>query len=235
MKSIAVAISLFLVSTLTFAQSESGRATLEGRVSDASARLVQGAAIAAREMSTGFTRQAVTNTEGEFRIGALPVGSYRIEVNAPGFATAIVDHVQLAVGNTKTLSLTLQVASVSTTVNIEAALDIVNRSDASNSISINSRAIEDLPIRGRNFTEFVQLSPNVTHESNRFGIVVNGQRSINSNISIDGVDFNDPLQGGPRGGGPKESAFFSRSLRCGSSKWCSTVHRLRSAARIPVI
>src|SRR5438093_6967208 len=157
MKSIAVAISLFLVSTLIFAQSESGRATLEGRVSDASARLVQGAVITAREMSTGFTRAAVTNTEGEFRIGALPVSSYRIEVSAPGFATAIVDHVQLAVGNTKTLSLTLQVPSVSTTVNIEAAADIVNRSDASNSISINSRAIEDLPIRGRNFTEFVQL------------------------------------------------------------------------------
>ena len=89
MKSIAVAISLFLVSTLIFAQSESGRATLEGRVSDASARLVQGAAIAAREMSTGFTRQAVTNTEGKFRIGALPVlrngelvGIFSMRVNA---------------------------------------------------------------------------------------------------------------------------------------------------------
>ena len=75
-----------------------------------------------------------------------------------------------------------------------------------------SRAIEDLPIRGRNFTEFVQLSPNVTQEGSRFGIVVNGQRSINSNISIDGVDFNDPLQGGPRGGGPNESAFFFPQL-----------------------
>src|SRR5207249_10705045 len=49
-------------------------------------------------------------------------------------------------------------------------------------------------------------------ESHRFGIVVNGQRSINSNISIDGVDFNDPLQGGPRGGGPNETAFFFPQL-----------------------
>jgi len=56
------------------------------------------------------------------------------------------------------------------------------------------------------------LAPNTTQEGSRFGIVVNGQRSINSNISIDGVDFNDPLQGGPRGGGPKESAFFFPQL-----------------------
>src|SRR5262249_401143 len=118
----------------------------------------------------------------------------------------------LTVGNTKTLSLTLDVASVSNTVNVEATADIVNRADTSNSISINQKAIEDLPIRARNFTEFVQLSPNTAQQSNRYGIVVNGQRSINNNISIDGVDFNDPLQGGPRGGGPNESAFFFPQL-----------------------
>src|SRR5262249_5726739 len=89
---------------------------------------------------------------------------------------------------------------------------VVNVTDAANSVSINSKAIEDLPIRGRNFTEFVQLSPNVTQEGNRYGIVVNGQRSINNNISLDGVDFNDPLQGGPRGGRPNESAFFFPQL-----------------------
>ena len=66
---------------------------------------------------------------------------------------------------------------------------------------------QNLPIRGRNFQEFAQLSPNTTQESNRGGIVINGQRSINANISIDGVDYNDPLQNGPRGGGPKEAAF----------------------------
>jgi len=49
-------------------------------------------------------------------------------------------------------------------------------------------------------------------EANRFGLVVNGQRSINSNISIDGVDFNDSLQGGQRGGGANESEYFFPQL-----------------------
>src|SRR5262249_5347543 len=147
-----------------------------------------------------------------FRLGALPVGQYRVEVSAPGFAKAVVEEVSLMVGETKTLHVSLQVSSVNTEITVVADAQIVNQNDAANTISINVPAIDDLPLRGRNFTEFVQLAPNVTQESNRFGIVVNGQRSINSNIAIDGVDFNDPLQGGPRGGGPKESAFFFPQL-----------------------
>src|SRR5262249_38968588 len=158
-----------------------------------------------RETSTGFARETQSNEEGQFRLGALLVGTYRVEAISTGFGKAVVNNVDLTVGQTKTVNLSLQVASINEEVSVEAVPEAVNVVDHANSISINSKAIEDLPIRGRNFTEFVQLSPNVTQESNRFGIVVNGQRSINNNIALDGVDFNDPLQGGPRGGGPKES------------------------------
>jgi hypothetical protein len=208
MKRTLLPIVFVLCSTLAFAQSESGRAALEGRVNDPSGGAVPNARITAREMSTGFVRETETTQEGQFRMGALPVGTYHVEIEASGFAKGIVDDILVMVGATKTVNLTLQLPTVTTTVTIETSADAINLSDASNSININSKAIEDLPIRGRNFTEFVQLAPNVTQESNRFGIVVNGQRSINSNISLDGVDFNDPLQNGPRGGGPKESAFF---------------------------
>jgi hypothetical protein len=212
MRSILCGIVLLFGTTLVFGQSETGRAALEGLISDATGRVIPAAKITAHETGTGLVRQAETNAAGEFRIGALPVGEYRVEISAPGFATGVIDNLSLSVGDTKTLNITLQVASINTQVTVETGADIINRGDASNSVRINERAIEDLPIRGRNFTEFAQLSPNVTQESNRFGIVVNGQRSINANISIDGVDFNDPLQNGPRGGGPKESAFFFPQL-----------------------
>src|SRR5262249_30120148 len=193
---------------MLFAQSESGRAALEGGVADPAAHVIPEALVTVRDVQTGLTRTATTNAEGHFRLGALPVGLYSVEVTAQGFAKAVAEKVALSVGETKTLNLSLQISSVSTEVVVVGDAQIVNQSDAANTISIDSRAIEDLPIRGRNFTEFMQLAPNVTQEGNRFGIVVNGQRSINSNIAVDGVDFNDPLQGGPRGGGPKESAFF---------------------------
>ena len=82
----------------------------------------------------------------------------------------------------------------------------LDRSGGASSTIISQRAIEELPVRGRNFTEFVQLSPTVVQESDRFGLVISGQRSINSNVAIDGADFNDPLQGNQRGG--NETAFF---------------------------
>jgi len=74
------------------------------------------------------------------------------------------------------------------------------------SSSISQRSIDTLPVRGRNFVEFVVLTPGVMQESDRSGIVVAGQRSINSNIAIDGADFNDALQGNQRGG--NQATFF---------------------------
>src|SRR5262245_14287307 len=209
MKRIIVAtILLLLISTFALAQSESGRAALEGRVTDPLGAVVPGVSVTVRAMSTGFERETASNEEGQFRIGALPVGTYRIEAASAGFGKAVANNVDLNVGQTKTINLALQLASINEEVSVEAVPDVVNIVDHANSININAKAIEDLPIRGRNFTEFVQLAPNVTQESNRFGIVVNGQRSINNNIALDGVDYNDPLQGGPLCGGPKESAFF---------------------------
>ncbi|HEU5238118.1 MAG TPA: hypothetical protein VFU37_13360, partial [Pyrinomonadaceae bacterium] len=67
-------------------------------------------------------------------------------------------------------------------------------------------AVQDLPARGRNFSEYVLLTPAVMQESDRQGLVIAGQRSINSNVAIDGADFNDSLQGNQRGG--NEAVFF---------------------------
>src|SRR5881296_191889 len=210
----AIILGVLLLSSLNLglAQSETGRAVIGGSVSDPDNNFVSGAGITIRETQTGLERKLQTDSNGQFRAAALPVGTYTVEAVAAGFGVARIGNLTLAVGETKDLNITLRLASVQTEVLVVEVADVIDRSDPSNSININSRAIADLPIRGRNFTEFVQLSPNVTQESNRFGIVVNGQRSINSNISIDGVDFNDPLQGGPRGGGPNESAFFFPQL-----------------------
>src|SRR5262245_27775755 len=208
MKAIILGVLLLFPLNLGFAQSETGRAVVAGSVSDPDNNFVSGAGVTIRETQTGLERKLQTDSNGQFRAAALPVGTYTVEAVAAGFGVARIGNLTLAVGETKNVNITLRLASVETEVLVVETADVIDRSDTSNSININSRAIADLPIRGRNFTEFVQLAPNVTQEGNRFGIVVNGQRSINSNIAVDGVDFNDPLQGGPRGGGPKESAFF---------------------------
>jgi len=200
---------LFLASTFgLMAQSETGRAALQGTISDPTGKSVGGATITLRETQTGLVRSATANGEGVFHAGALPVGLYTMEVTYAGFGTSRAENIALTVGETKTVNLTLQLAGVSSQVTVQENAQIVNEADVSNGTLLNQRAIEDLPMRGRNFAQFLQLTPNSMQEQNRFGIVVNGQRSINSNISVDGVDFNDPLQGGQRGGGANQSAYF---------------------------
>ena len=201
-----------LAGSIAFAQSETGKSALEGRVFDPSGKAIESAQITVTSVQTGLRRKALSSIDGDFRVGALPVGVYSLEAAAPGFGQARAAAIELLVGETKSVTLTLPIESVSTQVNVEATAEIVNRSDINNSTTVGQRQIQDLPIRGRNFVEFIQLTPNVMQEGNRYGIVVNGQRSINSNISVDGVDFNDSLQGGQRGGGPNESAYFFPQL-----------------------
>lgn len=190
------------------AQSETGRAGLEGTASDASGKAIVSADISIKNTQTGLVRSLKTGADGNFHANALPVGLYTLDAAAAGFGAARVQNIALTVGETKTVNIILQVASVNTQVTVVEQAQVVNEADVSNGTTLNERAIENLPIRGRNFAQFMQLTPNSMQEQNRFGIVVNGQRSINVNISLDGVDFSDPLQGGQRGGGANQSAYF---------------------------
>ncbi len=208
MKATALCLLFLLVGgTFAGAQSETGRAALEGTVSDPSGKAVAGADVRILDTQRGLRRDLKTGPEGVFRASALPVGLYSVETTAPGFATARVD-ITLTVGETKTINVALPIAGVNTEVTVVDGAVVVNEADVSNGTTLNERAIEDLPIRGRNFAQFMQLTPNSMQEQNRFGIVVNGQRSHLVNISLDGVDFADPLQGGQRGGGANQSEYF---------------------------
>jgi hypothetical protein len=201
-------LCLLITSSGLVAQSETGRAALEGTVSDSSGKSIAAAGVTVRDTQTGLQRALKTNADGTFRASALAVGLYTLETTASGFGTSRVENIALTVGETKTVNITLQVAGVATQVTVQDNVLVVNEADVSNGTTLNERAIEDLPIRGRNFAQFMQLTPNSMQEQNRFGIVVNGQRSHLVNISLDGVDFSDPLQGGQRGGGANQSEYF---------------------------
>ena len=187
------------------AQSDSGAAAVAGTVVDPDGRGVANAPIAIRHAETGYERATATDGTGRFQASGLPVGTYEVEATASGFAPRREAGIVLRVGQTANVTLHLGVAAVveQVTVTAQAVLDST-AADASTSIPL--KAISDLPVRGRNFAEFAQLSPAIVQESDRSGMVISGQRSINSNVSIDGVDFNDPLQGNQRGG--NEAVFF---------------------------
>jgi len=187
------------------AQSASGSAAVEGTITDANGAVVAGAKVAVRNLETGLERTATTDVRGNFSVPVLPVGRYEVKAQADGFSEAKRD-VLLTVGETAPVNFKLTAAGVSAQVTVSAGAEAIDAEDSATATTLTRRSVQDLPIRGRNFTEFVQLTPAIVQESDRFGLIISGQRSINSNVAIDGADFNDPVQGNQRGG--NESVFF---------------------------
>jgi hypothetical protein len=203
---IGLALLFLLLPVSVSAQAEAGSAAVEGLVSDANGAAVPGANVTARNLETGLERTATTDQGGRYSIRVLPVGRYSVQVKAGGFATWRQDQIILRVGETTPVDLSLQPEGVTERVDVVPGGQTIDAESQSTGIIISPRLVQDLPIRGRNFTEFSSLTPAVVQESDRNGLVIAGQRSINSNVAIDGTDFNDALQGNQRGG--NEAVFF---------------------------
>ena len=203
---IALILSLGLLAPCDArAQSGAGNGAIEGVVADPDGRPVPGVSVDVRAVETGDVRRVMTDARGRFRAVAMPVGSYTVVATFNGFAPSRRTGIIVRVGQAETVDLRLAIAGVTQSVTVEARtpLDATGATDAAR---IDLGLIADLPVRGRKFTEFMLLTPATVQESDRFGIVIGGQRSINSNISLDGADFTDALLGNQRGG--NESSFF---------------------------
>jgi hypothetical protein len=182
-----------------------GSAEIGGTVYDTESKPLPGATVVLQNIDTGYTRSLVSDGKGHWSAPTMPVGTYQLDVSLSGLVPVKVSKLALTVGTTITRDVTLTMGTIAEVI-VVTAQSIGDVTGAATSNTIGIKQIENLPIRGRNFTEFVQLSPSVVQESDRFGLVMSGQRSINSNVSIDGTDFNDPLQGNQRGG--NEAVFF---------------------------
>ena len=192
--------------TTAVGQSESGGASLEGSVHSPDGKAVPSASVKITATATGYVRTVLTRADGRFVAPLLPVGRYSLEVSASGFLASKRDGVLLRVGTTQTVDIDLKAMAAEEQITVSTETGLIDQSDPAGSLSVDARFISDLPARGRNFPDFVLLTPSVIQESDRSGLVVSGQRSINSNVSIDGADYNDALQGNQRGG--NEGVFF---------------------------
>ncbi|MEP7273676.1 MAG: TonB-dependent receptor, partial [Acidobacteriota bacterium] len=191
---------------IALAQSESGSAAIEGTITDAAGAVVAGAVVNIRSLETGLQRTATTDARGSFNVLVLPVGRYEVIVRSGSFAEAKRTEVLLTVGETTPVNFKLVPSGVTEQVTVSSGAEAIDPEEAASGTVFGARSVQDLPIRGRNFTDFIQLTPGVVQESDRKGLVIAGQRSINSNIALDGADFNDSLQGNQRGG--NDAVFF---------------------------
>ena len=212
--SVCALLLMFLSAQLTFGQSGAGAGALRGEISNADGQPAANVAITIRNAETGYARELISDGRGQFDAQALPVGRYFVQGAQGDFKTDEVEAV-VTVGRTHTMTLALKSASQDTggkeqTVQTQTMVmntdSPIDTHDVSTSSSVYLRSITSAPIRGRSFPDFVLLTPDIYQESDRNGLVISGQRSINSYVALDGADFNDPLQGNQRGG--NDPVFF---------------------------
>jgi outer membrane receptor protein involved in Fe transport len=190
------AISVFLVSTLAFGQSEVGTASVNGIVTDPSGAAVTGAKVTASNTGTGLTRTTQTSDAGLYTLLRLPVGTYDITVEANGFKTAKKTAVPLSIGAMATIDVPLEIGATQETVSVTAEVPVVETTRSQTSTVVTEKAVAELPVNGRNFLDFTLLTPGVSRDYTRNGdISFGGQRGTSNSLLVDGADSNNVFFG----------------------------------------
>jgi hypothetical protein len=177
-----------LISRTTWAQTD--RATIEGTVTDASGGVVSGAKIDITAVATGLTDEKTTNRYGEYRFPGIAIGVYQVVVERSGFSTKEIDAVEVRVGETRTLDITLEVGKREEKVVVKATAEPYERSTAESSIVIGTDQIENLPTNGRNWSTLTILAPWAQDDGggDQRTIRFAGRARDDNNFTFDGVD-----------------------------------------------
>jgi carboxypeptidase family protein len=192
----ALAVALLFAATgLVWAQA--GTASVYGDVKDQQGAGLPGATVTLTSASTGAARTTNTNEIGSYRFVALTPGLYTLKVELTAFRTAVRDNLELAVDTATRQDVPLALGAVSETIEVAARSSIINTTDASLGNTMSERQIQQLPLEARNPVGLLSLQAGATYlptGDQRSGSV-SGARSDQSNVTLDGVDVNDPQWG----------------------------------------
>jgi hypothetical protein len=196
-----IAICAIALGVPAAAQQTTGN--IQGRVLDAQKAAIPGVTVTAKNKATGFSRSEVTDSEGAYRLTALPVGSYDVHAELSGFAAFDRKDLIVNIGETLDVNLDMKVAGVSENVSVTAESPIVNTNSSSVGGIVDTSKIESLPLNGRQFANLAATIPGVgigfhsdPTKSTQYSPQIAGGNGRNLNYQIDGGDNNDDTVGG---------------------------------------
>ncbi|HEV8130953.1 MAG TPA: carboxypeptidase regulatory-like domain-containing protein [Acidobacteriota bacterium] len=169
------------------AQVEQG--TITGTVTDPSGAMVPKARVTIRNVQTQVARETQTNDAGQYSVPYLHPGQYEVIVEAPGLARSRVADVNLTVGLTATINVTLTPEVAQTEVTVTANSTQLEQQSASLGNVVSSQQLIELPLFGRNPYSLVTLAPGVLPRGNTgTGPIIDGGRSNTSEVLLDGAE-----------------------------------------------
>jgi hypothetical protein len=173
MRSTAFWLALFVFSVISitvFAQNAISTGSISGRVTDPTGAVVAGATVTAESVAAGVKLTSKTNGTGFYNFPSLSVGAYNISISQAGFKTEIIENVLVEVGQNAAGNATLQVGNLTESVSITGEAPLIRTTESTASTVVNENLIENLPLSGRRYTDFVLLTPNATADGD-FGLV----------------------------------------------------------------
>ena len=136
-------------------------ATISGTATDSSGAVLVGAKIEVKNLGTGITQSAITDSQGRYGIPDLPVGEYEVRASATGFQTVVRRGITLTVGGQPVADFTLPTGAQTETVTVVGEAAQVETRTAAVSSLVTPTQMRDLPLNGRNFTALLTLAPGV--------------------------------------------------------------------------
>jgi hypothetical protein len=190
--------------------------SITGFVRDSSGAVVAHGEVTVINVATGDKRSSTSKSSGEFSLSLLPPGRYRVEVNGVGFKTWVGRDINVAVTETVTLNVRLEVGAATETVNVQGAGAQLQTESAELGHVTDSQTITDLPLVSRNYLQIIGLNPGVSAEitnaadlgrgnsslaSGSTGFSANGSTTSDNNFQMNGVEVNDNFAAGTFTGG----------------------------------
>jgi carboxypeptidase family protein len=198
-------IVIFSLLTISLGAQDAATGALCGVVLDAQGARVTGADIVAIRMETGIRYHTATDSAGRFLLDLLPPGDYSARAEAEGMSPQVSPMVRVEVGGSSQLTFKLSVAGVRETITVSESPHMVETNPAAVSALVDDRAIADLPLNGRRFTDLLLLTPGVTQDPRGLTSESNGDlsygglRGYQSSFLVDGADNNNGFFAQARG------------------------------------
>jgi hypothetical protein len=185
-----VIFALTTVSTLA----QTSTSSITGRVVDSKEAVLPGATVTVTNEATGLSQTQTTTDSGVYAFASLPVGNYTVTVEQAGFKKFQKTHNSLEVGTPLTVDAALEVGQVSEVVTVQGGAEQLQTANATIGNVVEQKAIEALPLNGRNPLTLLLLEPGVVQRSfggAGSGVHVNGARDRAYNVTIDGIEANE--------------------------------------------
>ena len=189
---LAVLAAALLIAVPAAAQEQRG--AIQGVVKDSSGGVLPGVTVEAKSPSLVGVQVAVSDSNGVYRFPALAPGTYALSANLQGFGPAKVENVQLSVGATLKIDLTLTVAGVAVSETVKGEPPLIDVKANAATATVSSDIIDLIP-KGRNFTSVLTQVPGTNNEARGGGIMIDGASASENRYMVDGLDTSNARTG----------------------------------------